>query len=328
MRIPFEKMKAEFKRVLTALSVSEEKAEICSRLFAENSLDGVSSHGLNRFSAFVKNIKQGIIDKNAEPEIVSASKSIEHWNGRYGIGMYNATLAMSKAITIARQNGLGLVTVKYTNHWMRAGSYGWQAANEHCIGICTTNTIANMPPWGGRDPKLGNNPLVIAVPRPSGRHVVLDMALSQYSYGQLQEHQLHSRKLEVPGGYDDEGRLTQDPASILRSQRALPAGFWKGSGLSLIIDVLLSSLTGGRSVKQITEEGVESGISQLFLCIHQPELHDHLCDEIIDFMKTSTPVSSTGAVAYPGENSLRRREENLLHGIPVNENFWNEVLSM
>ena len=70
-----------------------------------------------------------------------------------------------RAISIAKENGIGCVVLKNTNHWMRGGTYGWQAADAGCIGICFTNTIANMPPWGGKEPKLGNNPLVIAVPR-------------------------------------------------------------------------------------------------------------------------------------------------------------------
>ncbi len=328
MLVPFELMKNEFKRILLGLSFTEQKAEICSHLFAENSLDGVYSHGLNRFPFFVKNVKEGIVDNNAEPELISTDKCIEHWEGNSGIGMYNATLAMNRAIRLSKENGIGMVTLKNTNHWMRGGSYGWQAANENCIGICTTNTIANMPPWGGKDARLGNNPIVIAVPRKNGEHVVLDMAVTQYSYGALYNHKLNNKKLEVIGGYDEEGNLTNDPSAIYHSQRALPVGFWKGSGLSMIIDVLLASLTGGRTVKQITEEGNERGISQLFLCIHQKELHDELCDEIIAYMKSSRPAEEGRKITYPGENTLMKRKENLVHGIPVNEKLWKEVINM
>ena len=81
---------------------------------------------------------------------------------------------MQRAIALAKENNIGCVTVKNTNHWMRGGTYGWQAADAECIGICITNAIATMPPWGGIKPRLGNNPLVIAVPRTEG-HVVLDM---------------------------------------------------------------------------------------------------------------------------------------------------------
>ena len=58
-------------------------------------------------------------------------------------------LAMERAITMAAENGLGSVAMNNTNHWMRAGNYGWQAVESGCIGICFTNTIPNMPAWGG-----------------------------------------------------------------------------------------------------------------------------------------------------------------------------------
>ena len=97
------------------------------------------------------------------------------------------------------------------------------------ISISFTNTIANLPPWGGLDPRLGNNPLVIAVPRAAG-HVVLDMAISQYAYGKLQRYKANNEQLPLPGGYDNAGHLSTNPAAIIESKRTLPIGFWKGFG--------------------------------------------------------------------------------------------------
>jgi 3-dehydro-L-gulonate 2-dehydrogenase len=84
---------------------------------------------------------------------------------------------------------------------MRGGTYGWQAAEAGVIGICWTNTMPNLPPWGGGEPCLGNNPLVIAVPRKGG-HVVLDMAMSQFSYGALESYRSRGEMLPVDGGFD------------------------------------------------------------------------------------------------------------------------------
>src|SRR5215218_1885631 len=192
MRVPFDLMKNEFRRLLLKLSFTEWKAETCARIFAENSRDGVYSHGLNRFPVFVTYVKEGLVKVEVEPEIIDQRGNIEHWDGCLGAGVYNAWLAMERAIALAKNYGIGLVTLKNTNHWMRGGTYGWQAADEGCIGICTTNTTANMPPWGGKDARLGNNPLVIAIPRSQGQ-VVLDMAVSQYSYGALQEYEQSGR---------------------------------------------------------------------------------------------------------------------------------------
>jgi 3-dehydro-L-gulonate 2-dehydrogenase len=327
MRIPFDKMKDEFLRILTATGFTPVKAELCARIFAENSRDGVYSHGLNRFPVFIKMVREGMVNKDAEPGCTATCGSIEYWDGFLGPGMYNATVCMDRAIAIGREKGIGMVVLKNTNHWMRGGTYGWQAANEGCIGICTTNTIANMPPWGGKEPRLGNNPLVIAVPHPDG-HVVLDMAISQYSYGALQQYKLDGKKLPVTGGYDEEGNLTNDPASIYQSQRVLPIGFWKGSGLSLVLDVMLTALSGGRSVKAITDGGKEIAISQLFISIYQENLHQDLVKEILAYTKSSAPAEEGGKISFPGENTLRTRKENLRDGIPVNEKIWNEIKSL
>ena len=188
-RIPYATLQAEFKRILLSLGFNDQKAEDCATIFADNSRDGVYTHGLNRFPRFVNNIMEGLVNSDAEPELESEKGLIERWNGNFAPGMLNARFCMDRAIQLAKENGLSCVTIRNTNHWMRGGTYGWQAAEAGCIGICFTNATALMPPWGGIDPRLGNNPIIIAVPRKAG-HVVLDMALSQYSGGQLEKHQL------------------------------------------------------------------------------------------------------------------------------------------
>ena len=89
---------------------------------------------------------------------------------------------MERAIALGREHGMGCVALANTNHWMRGGTYGWQAVDAGAIGICWTNTMANLPAWGAAEPRVGNNPLVIAVPHARGP-VVLDMAMSQFSSG-------------------------------------------------------------------------------------------------------------------------------------------------
>ena len=252
MRVPFEQLQSEFNRVLLSLDFTEEKAALLAATFAENSRDGVYTHGLNRFPTFVDFVNEGLVKKNAEPLKEYVFGALERWNGNLGPGILNARICMDRAITLAKDHGIGCVAIRNTNHWMRAGAYGWQAADAGVIGICFTNTIANLPPWGGLDPRLGNNPLVMAVPRKNG-HVVLDMAVSQYSVGKLNLYKSNQQKLPLPGGYDKDGNLSYDAAEILESQRLLPAGFWKGSGLSLMLDLLATALSQGNSTAKITE---------------------------------------------------------------------------
>ena len=326
MLISFEKLQAEFKRVLLSLNFTDEKAMLCATIFAENSRDGIYTHGLNRFPTFIKYINDGLIIREAGPTKEGGFGAIEQWDGHLGPGVLNARFCMDRSLNLAKEHGIGCTAIKNTNHWMRGGTYGWQAADAGMIGICFTNTIANMPPWGGIDPRLGNNPLVIAVPRKGG-HVVLDMAISQYSIGKLKLYQSRGEDLPLPGGYDRDGKLSTDPAAILESERVLPVGFWKGSGLSLVLDLLATVLSQGQSTADVTNAGSESGVSQVFICIKPNSglQTETLIEQIISYTKSSRPEKEGGSISYPGENTLRTREKSLKEGVWVDDKIWEQV---
>ena len=237
LRIPFDELASTLGGILVRIGFEPHRAEQCARLFAEATRDGIYSHGVERFPRFLDTIRIGSVDINATPARVQQCGALERWNGRRGPGNLNAWVAMARAIEISGEHGVGCVALANTNHWMRGGAYGWQAADAGVIGLCWTNTLANLPPWGASVPALGNNPLIIAVPRPAG-HVVLDMAMSQFSYGALATYQQKGQLLPVDGGFDAEGHLTRDPAAIEASQRPLPIGYWKGSGLAMMLDML------------------------------------------------------------------------------------------
>src|SRR5258708_24594865 len=198
MRISYEEVCDVLLRGLLMLGFTRERASFCAQLFADTSRDGVYSHGLDRFPRFVRGIRKGLVDVHATPELVLRHGSLERWNGHSGPGNLNAHHGMERAIALSRQHGIGCVALANTNHWMRGGTYGWQAADAGVIGISWTHTMPNLPPWGADTPRIGNNPLVIAVPRASG-HVVLDMAMSQFSYGALAGYRARGERLPVPG---------------------------------------------------------------------------------------------------------------------------------
>lgn len=327
MRVAYQELFETLERVLLKTGFGEERASLCATLFTETTCDGVYSHGLNRFPRFLRMIENGSVDIHAQPELVTAFGSLERWNGNRGPGNLNAFSSMERAITLARTNGIGCVALANTNHWMRGGSYGWQAADAGMIGICWTNTLPNLPPWGASEPRLGNNPLVIAVPRTSG-HVVLDIAMSQFSFGALESYRKRGELLPVDGGFDVEGNLTRDPAAIEESSRVLPIGYWKGSGMSLVLDMIAAMLSGGQSTHEIpADPELETGISQTFIAINLPSFdHDDLADRIIENMQQ--PSASGVHIRYPGEQTLKTRKENLEKGIPVDPAVWNEVRSL
>jgi 3-dehydro-L-gulonate 2-dehydrogenase len=330
--ITYEKMKTEFVRILTDSGFSESKADQCAEIFAVNSLEGVYSHGLNRFPKFVFNIKKGYVKPDSEPSLIKSAGALEQWNGNLGPGPLNALLATERAMELASLYGIGLVAMGNTNHWMRGGTYGWNAARKGYLFIGWTNTEANMPAWGAKDFRLGNNPLVFAVPY-GNEAVVLDFAMSQYSYGKLETYQLEGKQLPYPGGFNTKGMLTVSPAEIIETRRALPIGYWKGSGLSLLLDIMASVVSGGLSTFEISQKEAEYALSQVFIAIDLKNLSDQerietIVNDILKNLKESEPAESETEIRFPGENVVKVREENLKNGIPVNKAVWETILAL
>jgi 3-dehydro-L-gulonate 2-dehydrogenase len=333
LRIPFDEVLRTLEQILLREGFEAGDAAVCARLFTETTCDGVYTHGVARFPRLIATIKNGCVNPKAKPEAVLQSGVLERWDGKLGPGNLNAQAMMARAISLAEQHGMGCVALRNTNHWMRGGTYGWQAAEAGMIGLCWTNTLPNLPAWGGKSPVLGNNPLVVAVPRKGG-HVVLDMAMSQFSFGTLAAYREQGRPLPVVGGYDNEGRLTRNAAAIEASKRPLPIGYWKGSGLSLVLDMMAALLSGGLSTSQIPRDALlESGLSQVFIAVNLAALQSAeesavTADGILRFVAEASDAEEGSVVRYPGERVLQIRAENLAEGIPVEEALWQEVLGM
>lgn len=326
----------DIQKVLSDLFIkfkfTEEKSKLLADVFVESTLDGVSSHGINRVPLFIEYIKKGIIKIDAEPERVGSFGNIERWDGNLGAGILNALKCTDRAIELAKEYGMGLVALRNTNHWMRGGTYGKQAANSDCISILFTNTKPNMPPWGGKESKIGNNPFVVSIPRKKG-HVILDMALSQFSFGKINDYKLRGEKLPFHGGWDESNELSNDPNKILLKERGLPIGYWKGSALSMVLDMLASILSAGNSTGKIGSKEIETAISQVYICIYPEvfndiELQQKIIDEIIAFTHDVEPINPGDNIYYPGERSSHTRRKNLDEGIFVNESIWKKIMTL
>lgn len=328
MRVGFDEMQSVLKAILQKQGFDSKRSGQLAYIFSENSLMGKDSHGINRFQGFLDSIERDVVKPDASPEKVKSFQAIEQWDGNLGPGPLNAIMCTDRAIELSDKFGIGCVALKNSNHWMRGGTYGWRAAETGHPFICWSNTKPNMPAWGSDESRLGNNPLIIAIPRKDGP-VVLDMAMTQYAYGTLEVKSRNGEKLAYSGGFDLKGDMTTDPDEIIASQRPLPAGFWKGSGMALVLDLLASVLSEGRSTREIGENKTEYGLSQVFIAFkagyagNRDELLRIVEPIISDFHKSK--AGRGGNVYYPGERSLVSRDENLKHGIPVNHELWESL---
>ena len=330
IRIPFEEAKSELKRVLLTRGCPDEKAERVAHEMARNSLEGTYTHGINRFARLIRNIDEGIVRVHAMPTKLQGYGAIENYDGNLGLGIVNAHFAMQRTIDLAQLHGIGLVALRNTNHWLRAATYGYQACDAGMAALCFSNTMPNMPTWGAVDARLGNNPITLAFPRSQG-HVIVDMAMSQFSYGALEVAQLAGSNMQVDAGFDSQGELTRDPGEIINSKRILPMGYWKGVALSFLLDTFAGCLSLGNMVAGIGRlQGDEHGLSQVFVAINYRRITpadqaEAILDDAVEYLLHSRLDGKAKRIVYPGQRAKESKAMNLELGIPVDERIWEQI---
>ncbi len=331
MRIEYDVLKETIKKAMETAGLSEENAEICATVHAQSSADGIESHGLNRVPRFVEYVNKGWVNPGAELELVSAKGAVENYDGHLGIGIVNAVHCSDRAVELAKIHGVGIVALKNTTHWMRGGTYAWRIAEAGYMGINWTNTESCMPMWGSDEPGVGNNPFCVAIPREDGP-IVLDMAMSQYAYGKLGVYRLAGKELPYPGGFDKDGDLTSDPGAIEKSRRILPAGYWKGSSMAVVLDMSAALMANGKSGFNMDKEnrGSCTGCCQIFIA-YDPYLFgskediQSMLNERVFAADHSHPAEQGTPVTCPGERTVQTRKKSMKEGVRVDEQIWSQV---
>lgn len=331
--VSYDQLRQRMEQALLHAEVPSQRAALCAGVLADNTRDGVYSHGLRFFAGMIEHIRSGRFNKDVEPRRVQAAGAFEQWDGQGGIGIVNAWFTMGRAIELSRQYGIGCAALRHTNHWTRAGAYPLRAADEGCIGICWTNTNPLMPPWGSAQVRLGNNPLAIGVPRADGRHVLLDMAMSQYSMGRLATMARRGHTLAIPGGYDIHGNLTTDAKAIQQSRRPIPIGYWKGSGFALVLDMIAALLSSGQASHEIGRAPDKNGASQIFIALDLLRLvgrqhAEQMVEHILADYATAEPLDPAQPVSYPGQGMMRARTRSMSQGVEVEEADWQSLLTL
>ncbi len=334
VRVEFGIVKDTVERILVAHGTTPDDAAICSDIIATNSLEGVSSHGLTRFPNFVETIDKGLINLTAAPKQTEKLGAIERWDGDRGLGPVVARHSMLRAMELAGAFGIGCVALNNTTHWLRGGTYGQIAAQAGFAAICWTNARPGMPAWGGTKLRLGNNPIVFALP--ADPPVVADLALSQFSFGKIQEASMAGRDLPTEAGYGLDGKLTRNPDTIIEAlnagaYRLLPTGLWKGAAMAFTLDAMAATMAGGYASREVeTESPADIGICQVFIAIDNNRLNDaddhaDRMRELVAFLKQGNADDEPEDVRFPGESVARMREENSRLGVPVDTELWERI---
>jgi len=327
VNIHFAVLKDKLSEILKKHTFSEEEASMIALIFTESTFDGVFSHGINRFPRFIHDVENGIVLPGIRPEQIKGLHALEQWDGLGAAGISNALFCSNRSMELATTYGIGCVGLRNTNHWMRGGTYGWKVAEKGFLFMGWTNTRPNMPPWGGSTAAIGNNPYVMAIPHPEGP-IVLDMAMSQYAYGKLEWHKRKGTDLPEYGGFDRNNTLTRNPHEILETGRILPTGLWKGSAMSMVLDMAAAIISGGNTTREIGELSAETSLSQVFISMDvkrnmSPQQLNSIVEETMEYITRMNKDAR-----YPAQSSKEKRIFHMEHGVEIPDEVWTEIIKL
>jgi 3-dehydro-L-gulonate 2-dehydrogenase len=326
LRIPKDQLISRLTELFNAEGVPPARARRLAELYTQASADGVYSHGVHMAADLLRMLRaREIADTQNDPRLVSVFGAMERYDGHFGLGALNAEFCIDRAMAVADVHGIGCVALRNTRHWGRPGNCGWRAAERGYLAICWTNTPPNMPAWPDHGANsIGNNPLVLAAPGKDGEHLVLDMAMSQFSFGRMESYRIEKQPLPVPGGVDSTGNPTTDAAAILDGGHPFPIGFWKGSGLAIALDAFAAILSDGSNTASLKPGGGDPGVSQVFIALQPNRLGGRAASaqtrEILRHFALASPQCR-----YPGQAALAERQRSEIEGVYVRDDIWRQL---
>lgn len=320
-------------RIYICKGASRETARTVASHQVSANLVGHDSHGVIRTPDYVSAIDRGDIVPDAPVEIERESATSFVIDGHWGFGFSVTEQAMRLAIAKASSAGIAMGTVRRQSHVGRLGGYATLAANEGMIALIMADSglgPKSVAPFGGRERRLGTNPICFAAPREDGDPVLLDMATSSVAVGKLRV--ARNRRESIPVGWivDRYGNPTSDPNDYFDGGAVLPLGGdqgHKGYGLSFIVEVFCGLLTGlGFGVDPLGRhnDGVFIAVFNVDHLLPLSSFKASVSD-FVAYLK-ETPAAKDGAeVLYPGEVEARFAEHRRVSGIELDETTWNEL---
>lgn len=239
---PHELLKLVTEIFLRCGMVPQDAGLLADTLVAAD-LRGVHSHGVLRVPEYVKKLTIDGVDPRGRPSVVRDMGACLVVDGDNSMGQIGAHFAMERVLDRAETTGIAAAGIRGSNHCGAMAYFATQAIPRDMIGLATTNALPTMAPWGGAERLLGINPLGIAIPAGEEPPIVYDAAFSASAHGKLRVYK--QRGESVPEGWalDARGQPTTDPAAAIDGL-LLPIGGFKGAGLSMIMGVLSSMLSG------------------------------------------------------------------------------------
>lgn len=323
--------------ILEHHGVPVEQASTVANSLITADLRGVSSHGILRLPVYIKRLENGKI--TAKPNIMKVyeTDSTIVLDGDHGLGQVVAQEAVNELISKSKQSKITAVAIRRSNHYGAAAYWAMQLAEHGMIGLSVSNVEPLMPPPGGTEPRVGNNPISFAVPASGNPSIVLDMATSVVPLGKILNAK--SKNESIPEGWavNAKGLPTTDPDEVVNGGSLFPVGGPKGYGLSIMVDVLSALLSNGAIGDQINSMyqtlDKPNDISHFFLGIKvdgfMPEQQfKGIIDQYISYVKATPLAENAKEVFMPGEIEHRNFEKSKVEGIAVPESVIRELVGL
>ena len=335
-KIPAERLSEIGRALFVAAGTPPAEAEIVMRHVVAANLAGHDSHGVIQIPTYIERIKLGHIVPGAPWKIVQESPTTTVVDGHWGFGYVVNERAMRLTIEKAKSANVAAATVFRQGHIGRVASYTLMAAREGMIGIATADSGRSpkaVAPFGGREVRLGTNPISIAMPSDLEGPLYLDMATSAAAAGKIALSV--ARGTPVPPGWiiDRDGKPTTDPSQLRQGGALLPVGGsegYKGYGLSVMVEILCGLLTGlGFGVEPTGRHNDGCFMAVFNVAAFRP-LKDFKKEvaEFARYLKATPPSEGSTGVFYPGEVEYIREQQRKAHGIDVEDATWFKLRTL
>ncbi|MBI3076233.1 MAG: Ldh family oxidoreductase [Deltaproteobacteria bacterium] len=323
MTVPHEKLHDFCVEALERVGARRTDAELVARSLVFSDLRGVDTHGVVRLPGYIRTIKKGGMNPAATPGLVQDRGTTAVIDGKCAISQAVAHMAMELALRKAREHGVGVVGVRGSGHIGALSFWSMYALERRMIGFAAQNTGPMLAPWGGIQPVLGHNPWSVAVPGGQEGDVVVDMANSTVAKGKIMLAAMKGERIPEGWALNRRGEPTTDAKEAMDGFLT-PVGGHKGYGLTLIISVLTSLLTGAALDKDmpgmVEDRPRNTGHLMAALDVERflpfSEFAGRL-DQMLRALRAAPRATGVDRIYVPGEIEQRCAEARMREGIPL-----------
>lgn len=331
-----ERLRAIAADLLEAAGAPRDEAETVARHSIEANLAGHDSHGIIQIPSYIDRIEKGHIVPGAKFDVVQESPTTTVIDGHWGFGYVQTERAMAMTIEKAKSQNVAATTIYRQGHVGRVAAYPLMAAEAGLIGLMTADSGRSpkaVAPFGGREARLGTNPISIAVPSDLDGPLFFDLSTAAAAAGKVKLAQ--ARGEQVPDGWliGPDGKATNDPGVLGNGGALLPLGGnvgFKGSALAAMVEILSALLTGlGFGVEPTGRHNDGCFIACFNVDAFRPlATFKAEVKDFAEYLNATPPAVGVDRVFYPGEIEHLRKRERLEAGIEIEDKTWERLSAL